>query len=184
VHTIDAASRLLGHVGINPNRLSLEWVSAAEAPRFVSIVTAFSERITSLGPIGVKEGISSGELTFRLNAAKAVSQGEKFRWILGKKTEFAREGNVYGEVFSRHELGRLLEGLITEDFQVHEILQLLGERTCTVKEIAGRLGLQPSLVLMHLTALRRRKLAAVKEIKDGSPHYALCPEGDRKQHGC
>jgi hypothetical protein len=37
---------------------------------------------------------------------------------------------------------------------------------------------------MHLTAMRRRKLAAVKEIKDGSPSYELCPEGDRKQHGC
>lgn len=184
MHTIDAASRLLSHVGLNPRRLSLEWVSAAEAPRFVSIVTEFSERIAALGPIGVQEGISAEELTFKLKAAKAVSQGEKFRWILGKKTEFSREGNVYGEVFSEHELGRLMEGLITEDFQVHEILQLLGERRCTVKEIAGRLGLPPSLVLMHLAALRRRKLAMVKEIKEGSPYYELCPEGDRKQHGC
>lgn len=184
MNTIDAASKLLSRVGINPQRLSLQWVSAAEAPRYVSIVTGFSERIKSLGPIGLSEGISTEDLTFRLKAAKAVSQGEKFRWILGKKTEFSREGNVYGEIFSQHELGRLLEGLITEDLQVHGILQLLEGKRCTVKEIAGRLGLQPALVLMHLTALRRRKLAAVKEIKEGSPYYGLCRESDRKQHGC
>lgn len=184
VHTIDAASKLLSHAGINPRRLSLEWVSAAEAPRFVSIVTGFSETIKSLGPLGVSEGISSDDLTFRLKAAKGVSQGEKFRWILGKKTEFAREGNVYGEVFSRHELGRLLAGLITEDFQVHQILQLLEGKILTVKEIAGHLGLKPAPVLVHLTALRRRKLVEVKEIKEGSPYYGPCPESDRKQHGC
>lgn len=171
-------------MGINPGRLSLEWVSAAEAPRYVEIVTSFSARIRSLGPLGVSDSISGDELAFSLRAAKTLCQQEKLRWILGKKTEFTREGNVYGEIFSRHELDRLLDGLITEELQVQEILLLLESGSYTVKEIAGRLDLPPSLVLMNLTALRRRKMVEVKEIKECSPYYGLCPKESGRKHGC
>lgn len=164
--------------------MSLEWVSAAEAPRYVEIVTAFTEKIQSLGPLGVSEGLEREVLTFKLKAAKTLSEQEKFRWILGKKTEFSKEGNVYGEVFTRHELNRLLQGLITEDFKVHEILQLLETRSLSVKEIAQRLGLSPRLVLKHITALRRRKLVDLKGIKEGSPRYTLYQKEGEKRNGC
>ena len=164
--------------------MSLAWVSAAEAPRYVEIVTAFTEKIQSLGPLGVSEGLDREVLTFKLKAAKTLSEQEKFRWILGKKTEFSKEGNVYGEVFTRHELNRLLQGLITEDFKVHEILQLLETRSLSVKEIAQRLGLSPRLVLKHITALRRRKLVDLKGIKEGSPYYTLYQKEGEKRNGC
>lgn len=164
--------------------MSLAWVSAAEAPRYVEIVTAFTEKIQSLGPLGVSEGLEREVLTFKLKAAKTLSEQEKFRWILGKKTEFSKEGNVYGEVFTRHELNRLLQGLITEDLKVHEILQLLETRSLSVKEIAQRLGLSPRLVLKHITALRRRKLVDLKGIKEGSPRYTLYQKEGEKRNGC
>ena len=43
--------QLLSYVGINPDRLRLEWVSSAEAPRFVQVTKAFVETIQALGPI-------------------------------------------------------------------------------------------------------------------------------------
>ena len=42
---------LLGYVGINPDRLRLAWVSAAEAPRFVQVTTEFTDKIRELGPL-------------------------------------------------------------------------------------------------------------------------------------
>ena len=42
---------LLSYVGINPDRLRLAWVSAAEAPRFVQVTTEFVEQIRELGPL-------------------------------------------------------------------------------------------------------------------------------------
>jgi F420-non-reducing hydrogenase iron-sulfur subunit len=42
---------LLGYVGINPDRLRLAWVSAAEAPRFVQVTTEFAAKIRELGPL-------------------------------------------------------------------------------------------------------------------------------------
>jgi F420-non-reducing hydrogenase iron-sulfur subunit len=164
--------------------VSLQWVSAAEAPRYVEIVTGFTEKIRSLGPLGVREGMDREEIAFKLRAAKNLSQQEKFRWILGKRTEFFKEGNAYGEVFTQHELNRLLQGLITEDLQVHEILLYLEKDPLSVKELAQRLKLSPSLVLQHITALRRRKLVDVQEVITGVPCYTLVQLEDRKQNGC
>ena len=42
---------LLGYVGINPERLELQWVSASEAPRFVQVTKAFTQKIRELGPL-------------------------------------------------------------------------------------------------------------------------------------
>lgn len=45
---------LLAFTGIDPERLRVEWVSSAEAPRLVQIVTEFSNRIKALGPSPLK----------------------------------------------------------------------------------------------------------------------------------
>jgi F420-non-reducing hydrogenase iron-sulfur subunit len=42
---------LLGYAGINPERLQLEWVSAAEGPRFAKVTRAFVDKIRELGPL-------------------------------------------------------------------------------------------------------------------------------------
>ena len=46
---------LLELMGINNERLALEWVSSAEAGRFTEIVTSFTQKIKDLGrnPLGV-----------------------------------------------------------------------------------------------------------------------------------
>jgi DNA-binding transcriptional ArsR family regulator len=184
MYTIEAAEKLIGHVGINPQRLALKWVSAAEAPRYVEIVTGFTETIRSLGPLGTNEGSDREEIAFKLQAVKNLSQQEKFRWILGKRTEFAQDGNAYGEVFTQHELTRLLEGFISEDLQVHTILLLLAKEPLSVKEVAQRLQLEPALVLKHIAALRRRKLVDLKDIEGRVPCYTLVPQDDRERNGC
>lgn len=46
---------LLGLLGIDNERLALEWVSSAEGGRFAEIVTSFTQKIKELGknPLGV-----------------------------------------------------------------------------------------------------------------------------------
>jgi len=41
---------LLGFAGGDPERLRLEWISAAEGPKFAEVVNDFTDRIRSLGP--------------------------------------------------------------------------------------------------------------------------------------
>ncbi|MDX1778553.1 MAG: helix-turn-helix domain-containing protein, partial [Thermodesulfobacteriota bacterium] len=75
----------------------------------------------------------------------------------------------------------LLKGLITEDLQVHEILLHLEKESHSITELAQKLKLAPSLVLQHISALRRRRLVDLQEIKAGVPFYTLVPVEDRKQ---
>ena len=42
---------LLGYIGINPQRLRLDWVSSAEAPKFVRVTTEFAATVRELGPL-------------------------------------------------------------------------------------------------------------------------------------
>lgn len=51
VKRIPLLRNLLSYAGIEPDRLRLEWVSSAEAPRFVQITKEFVEQIRELGPL-------------------------------------------------------------------------------------------------------------------------------------
>jgi F420-non-reducing hydrogenase iron-sulfur subunit len=45
---------LLSFTGIEEDRLRLEWVSAAEGPKFAQAITEFVNRIKTLGPSRLK----------------------------------------------------------------------------------------------------------------------------------
>jgi len=42
--------RAISEIGLDPRRIRLEWVSAAEGQRFARIITEFTEEIRKLGP--------------------------------------------------------------------------------------------------------------------------------------
>jgi len=46
----DAINLMLEDFGIEPERFRLEWVSAAEGPRFAHVVSEFTEQVKMLGP--------------------------------------------------------------------------------------------------------------------------------------
>jgi F420-non-reducing hydrogenase iron-sulfur subunit len=52
---VDMTRELLSLMGIDNERLALEWVSSAEAMRFAEMVTTFTQTVKELGksPLGV-----------------------------------------------------------------------------------------------------------------------------------
>jgi F420-non-reducing hydrogenase iron-sulfur subunit len=46
----EAIDLMLEDFGIEPERFRLEWVSAAEGPRFAQVITDFTEEVRQLGP--------------------------------------------------------------------------------------------------------------------------------------
>jgi DNA-binding transcriptional ArsR family regulator len=156
---------------VNPERLLLEWVSAAEGARFAEVVTALTERIRQLGPLGTECGGDIEALRFKLQAARAAVCGEKLRWVAAKQTEFVADGNKYGEVFTSQEIGRLLDGVIVEEIASQQILALLGEGALSVKELSQRLDLSPPDVMRHVRALVRKELIRMCRVRDRSPLY-------------
>jgi F420-non-reducing hydrogenase iron-sulfur subunit len=49
MHSVELARSLLGLLGIESQRLRLEWISAAEGARFAEIVREFTEQVRELG---------------------------------------------------------------------------------------------------------------------------------------
>ena len=48
--TVERTKQLLHLLGIETDRLRLEWISAAEGARFARIMTEFTEQVRALGP--------------------------------------------------------------------------------------------------------------------------------------
>jgi len=176
INMMTETRKLLEYIGINHRRLLLDWASAAEGSRFAELVTGFTEQIKELGPLGTAEGMSAEELEFELKAAKAVTESERLRGVAGKQTEFTTKGNKYGEVFTKHEMSRVLDGIISEEVPVSKILLLLQKKPLSVKEIATRIGLSPPHVLRHIASLRRKGLVNLHSIEGTSPLYVVQAE--------
>jgi len=65
--------KLLEHIGVNPERLRLEWCSSGEGIRFAQVMNGFSKKMKELGPLGQGEGIDDHEVKAKLKqVAKLV----------------------------------------------------------------------------------------------------------------
>jgi F420-non-reducing hydrogenase iron-sulfur subunit len=60
VHNVDVARSLIRLLGIESERLRLEWISASEGARFAQVVDEFTDQIRRLGATTL-QATSSGE---------------------------------------------------------------------------------------------------------------------------
>ncbi|MDQ7826507.1 MAG: hydrogenase iron-sulfur subunit [Candidatus Eremiobacteraeota bacterium] len=47
--------KILGHIGIEPERFRLEWVSASEGGRFADVIKAVAGQVKKLGPLELRK---------------------------------------------------------------------------------------------------------------------------------
>jgi len=69
--------KMLEQLGLEPGRIRLEWVSAAEGDKFARVVTEFTEEVRALGPLEWKipdEGPGHGEIYHAGDDAKAEKE--------------------------------------------------------------------------------------------------------------
>jgi coenzyme F420-reducing hydrogenase delta subunit len=171
---MDITRKLLKHSGLNEDRLAFRQCSSGEASVFVDIVTEFTEKIRSLGPLGSgSDQLKGPELTKKLETAQAVLDSEKIRWVIGKRTPFLEEGNMYGEIFTEHEFNRAIDMIIVEETEVQEILGKLKEGAQSVKDLAKALAIPTERVFRYITALKRKDMVALENISDRTPIFQL-----------
>jgi F420-non-reducing hydrogenase iron-sulfur subunit len=68
-HTLNMVlllKKVMEHIGLNPERLAIEFMSAADASVFVEGVNGFVKKVKELGPLGRGEGIDQQELKSKL----------------------------------------------------------------------------------------------------------------------
>jgi len=93
--TAHVTRRLMEVVGVKPERLALEWASAAEAPLFVELITDFTNKIKEMGPLGEAEGIPLEDLKLKLMAARSAVKSVRLRTRFGKLAQELRDGGPH-----------------------------------------------------------------------------------------
>ena len=83
--------KVLKEVGLDPRRYSLQWASAAEAPRFVKLITAFTNTVKDLGPLGQAEGLKPEEAQERAKKALELVSDRKLRMGFGNLSKELRK---------------------------------------------------------------------------------------------
>lgn len=156
------SKRMLEHLGVNPDRLRLEWVSAGEGIRFAEVMNEFSMKVKSLGSLGTSEGVHAAELQARLDAVihlvPYIKLVERERLRVPVRTE---EG--YQKFFGSEEFNELFNELILDKLVMSRIMGVLRLKAVSAAEISVGLGLNPSEVARHLDELSQQGLISFAE---------------------
>jgi len=140
--------KLLEITGVAPERLCLDWVSAAEGTRFGQIVDSFTERIREEGPLDKDDSLLQ-----RLRAAELTVQNERVRWLLGSELNLLEKGNIYGEKVSPEEFDTVTSEVIKAEFNKSWLGLILEENPVSVREMAAKTGISLQGISSYLTDL-------------------------------
>ena len=104
--------RIMEHIGLNPERLRIEFMSSAEGVAFAEVMSEFGNEVTKIGPLGKAEGIEPNELKSKLAEVtklvpyiKVVNQ-EKLATRL-------RNPEEYDKLFTREDIDKLFSEVIS-----------------------------------------------------------------------
>jgi F420-non-reducing hydrogenase iron-sulfur subunit len=99
--------KIMEHIGLNPERLKMEFMSSGEGILFAEVMNKFGVKVNELGPLGKAEGLDKETLKSRLAEITKlipyikVAKNEK----LGKRIDNIE---FCDEVFTRDEIDSLL----------------------------------------------------------------------------
>ena len=159
---VQICKKLMAHVGISPERLRIEQVSAGEGIRFAEFMNDFSKKIRELGRLGKGEGLDADGLKFKL---RALTQLIPYIRLVERERLRVRFGSAeeYAEYFGRDEIGRLFRELIEEKLAISQVMLLLREAPRSTGELSKLLGLAPAEVSRHLNSSTRQGLTRFDE---------------------
>jgi coenzyme F420-reducing hydrogenase delta subunit len=156
--TVHLCKKILAHLGLNPERLKIAFMSGAEGNRLAEVSDEFTARIRELGPIvNGEEGMDANALSLKLAAARKLvpflKLVERERLRTPEKTEAA-----YRDFFNRKDINGLIDNIIEERLAVSQIMLLLKETPLSTRDISKQLGLTPSDVSRHMNSSSRHGL--------------------------
>ena len=154
--------KIMGHIGLNPERLQIEFMSSGDGILLVEVVNSFCKKVAEIGPLGKIEGIDEKKLQFKLEAVRQlipyVKLVERERLRVPVKSK-----DAYDKFFTSEEVNRLFDELIIDKLAISQILLLLREKPLSTGEISESLGLNPSEVSRHMNVSSRHGLVRYDE---------------------
>jgi F420-non-reducing hydrogenase iron-sulfur subunit len=164
----DVMLKLLELAWVEPERIRLEWISAAEGEKFAKISTEFIKQIKEMGPNPAK---IDDYIRFRLEAAERAARSNRLTALVSKQYNLITRGNVYGERLNEWKLREIVDNVAEEEFERAMILQLTATEKLSVKDIAKKIGIPTSRILAHIVELRRKNMIEMHAIRGVAPVY-------------
>jgi F420-non-reducing hydrogenase iron-sulfur subunit len=174
---IKMLKKLIALTGLEPERLRLDWVSAAEGQRFAQIVTEFTEQIRKLGPSPASGNAPNQKILENLQAAKNAASDFRLRVLVGRERELTEKCNVYEEKMPQKEFDSLLDEVVEAEFVRQKIHLLTQTEPLSVKALAEATELKPAAVLKQIVSMRRRNMITVDHVEGTTPLYRALEVG-------
>jgi F420-non-reducing hydrogenase iron-sulfur subunit len=129
--------RILEYIGLNPDRLRIEFMSSAEGSRFAEVMGEFSDQVHKLGPIGKAEGIEEGELEAKL--AEITRLVPYIKRVKNEKLASRLENpEEYDKLFTKDEVDRLFSEVVSYYIDPEKCQAcMICARRCPVEAIVG-----------------------------------------------
>jgi predicted transcriptional regulator len=163
--------QLVSLTGLEPDRLRLEWVSAAEGQRFAQVVIEFTEQMKKLGPSPVSGKTPNQKILVNLQAAKSAASDFRLRVLVGRELNLIEKGNVYEEKVSQEDFDSLLHEAVRTEFVRHKIHLLTKAEPLPVRALAEAVKMKPAAVLQEIVAMRRRNMITLDHVEGTTPFY-------------
>jgi F420-non-reducing hydrogenase iron-sulfur subunit len=159
---VHLCKKIMETIGLNPERLRIQFMSGAESSLFVESVNDFVKTVKDIGPLGKSEGTDEKGLKLKLETVTKLVpyirlvERERLRLPFKSKEEF-------DTFFKSDEFNRLFNELIVDKLAISQITSLLRERPLSTSKMAELLGLTPSEVSRHMNTSSRHGLVRYDE---------------------
>jgi ferredoxin len=132
--------QIMEHIGINPTRLRIEFMSSGEGILFAEVMNEFVASIKELGPLGSREGLDAAELKSR---ARHVARLVPYIKLAMKDKLAARPATLgeYERLYTHDDIDRLFSQAVSYHIDPEKCRAcMICLRRCPVEAISGGKG--------------------------------------------
>jgi len=166
---------VLEKIGMNSDRLYLDWVSAAEGKRFSEVISELTRSIKKIGPIR-----KDTEFQHNLFIGEKIVESVRLRWLVGKQRELIEKGNVYGETIPAEKIDEILLTNIDKEYDRQRIISQLSKTPSSVIQLAQELNIPSSTVAKHVNGMENTGIVSIFDFNNNTPRYCLSEGGDEQ----
>jgi len=129
--------KIMAHIGLNPQRLSIEFMSSGEGILFTEVVDEFSRKVKKLGPLGQDEEVDEAELKARLAEVRKLVPYIKIAKRDKLESRLENEED-YDGLFSDEEIDKLFSDVVSYYIDPDKCQAcMICRKRCPVEAIEG-----------------------------------------------
>ncbi|UCE80391.1 MAG: hypothetical protein JSV94_04305 [Methanobacteriota archaeon] len=107
----------------------------------------------------------------KIQAALRTLEGERIRWLLGKKGALTSGENVFGETITDARYSFILQKAAVVELERNALLLQMEDQPKTVHELHDATDIPKREIVQHIIALKRWRMVEQVGMKGRSPQY-------------